>query len=179
MALMREIARVVETTPGAVFISDGGEIGQWAQAGVAPTRRIINGVAGSIGAALPFALAARVVERDAPVVAVMGDGTFGFHMAEIETAVRHRLPFVAVIGNDARWNAEHQIQLRTYGAARAHSCSLDATRYDQVAVALGGHGALVTEVDDVDPALKAALASGKPAVVNVMIEGLPAPVIRR
>lgn len=178
-ALMRGVQTTLASTPDAIFVADGGEIGQWAQACVAAPRRLINGVAGSIGAALPFALAARVVEKTSPVVAVMGDGTFGFHMAEIETAVRHNLPLVCVIGNDARWNAEHQIQLRDYGAARAHSCSLAPTRYDQVAVALGGYGEFVTRPSDIAPALQRALASGKPAVVNVLIEGLPAPVIRR
>jgi acetolactate synthase-1/2/3 large subunit len=162
-----------------VFIADGGEIGQWAQAGVTSSRRVINGVAGSIGASIPFALASRVVERDAPVIAVMGDGTFGFHMAEFDTAVRHGLAFVAVVGNDARWNAEHQIQLRSYGAERTHGCALLPTRYDQVAVALGGYGELVTTFDDMTPALSRALASGKPACVNVMIEGLPAPKLSR
>lgn len=177
--LMRAVQARLDRSPRSVFIADGGEIGQWAQACVTSPRRVINGVAGSIGAALPFALAARVVERDAPVMAVMGDGTFGFHMAEIETAVRHALPFVCVIGNDARWNAEHQIQLRDYGAARAHSCALAPTRYEQVAVALGGHGEFVTHPQEIGPALDRAVASGKPAVVNVMIEGLPAPVVRR
>ena len=66
-----------------------------------PRRRIINGVAGSIGASIPFAIAARLAEPRAPVIAVMGDGTFGFHMAEFDTAVRYGLPFVAVVGNDA------------------------------------------------------------------------------
>ena len=177
--LMQAVQRTLDTNPRSVFISDGGEIGQWAQAGVTSGRRVINGVAGSIGAALPFALAARVVEKEAPILTVMGDGTFGFHMAEIETAVRHQLPFVCVIGNDARWNAEHQIQLREYGAKRAHSSSLAPTRYEQVATALGGHGEFVTAAAEIEPALARAVASGKPAVVNVMIEGLPAPVIRR
>ena len=109
-----------------------------------PARRIINGVAGSIGAAIPFAIAARLAEPTAPVIAVMGDGTFGFHMAEFDTAVRYSLPFVAVVGNDATWNAEYQIQLREYGAGRTHGCELLPTRYDLVAAALGGHGELVT-----------------------------------
>ena len=67
--------------------------------------------------------------RSAPVIAVMGDGTFGFHMAEFDTAVRCGLPFVAVVGNDANWNAEHQIQLREYGpdARTAASCCPRAT----------------------------------------------------
>ena len=82
-------------------------------------RALINGVAGAIGAALPFALAARAARGPKPpVLALMGDGTFGFHMAEFDTACRHGLPFVCVVGNDAKWNAEHQIQLREYGAQR-------------------------------------------------------------
>ena len=54
----------------------------------------------------------------------MGDGTFGFHCAEIDTAVRYGLPFLAVVGNDARWNAEYQIQLRDYGRDRLIGCEL-------------------------------------------------------
>ena len=79
-----------------------------------------------------------------PVIAVLGDGSFGFHMAEFDTAVRYGLPFVAVVGNDAAWNAEHQIQLRAYGQNRAHGCELLPTRYDLVAQGLGGSGELVT-----------------------------------
>ena len=162
-----------------MLVCDGGEIGQWPQSVLAPTRRIINGVAGSIGAAIPFAIAARLAEPRAPVVAVMGDGTFGFHMAEFDTAVRYKLPFVAVVGNDATWNAEHQIQLREYGPNRTHGCELLPTRYDLVATALGGHGELVTSGADLRPALERAIASGKPACVNVMIERVPAPVVKR
>ena len=106
----------------SVFVSDGGEIGQWAQACVNAPHRIINGPAGAIGSALPFALAARTLFPQARIAATLGDGTFGFHPLEIDTAVRHGLPFVAVVGNDARWNAEVQIQHRTYGADRAVGC---------------------------------------------------------
>ncbi|MEA2859355.1 MAG: hypothetical protein QOC72_1394, partial [Methylobacteriaceae bacterium] len=165
--------------PEAIFVCDGGEIGQWAQALLSAPRRLINGVAGSIGSAIPFALAARLFEPRAPVIAVMGDGTFGFHMAEFDTAVRHDLPFVAVVGNDATWNAEYQIQLRAYGEARAHGCDLLPSRYDKVVEALGGHGEFVERIDDLAPTLERALASGKPACVNVMIERVAAPVIRR
>ncbi len=179
LAIGRAVKPLLDADPDAVLVIDGGEIGQWAQAALPVHRRVINGVAGSIGAALLFALAARTQERKSPVIAIMGDGTFGFHMAEFDTAVRHDLPFVAIIGNDARWNAEHQIQLRSYGASRAYGCTLLPTRYDQVVSALGGHGELVTDEADLAPALARAIASGKPACLNVMIEGLPAPVIRR
>ena len=177
--LCRGVASFLADHPGGTLVCDGGEIGQWPQAMVPAERRIVNGVSGTIGASIPFALAAKIARPEAPVVAVLGDGTFGFHMAEMDTAVRYGLPFIAVVGNDARWNAEYQIQLRDYGPGRARHCDLLPSRYDQVAIALGGHGTLVTSSEDLPGALAAAHASGKPACLNVMIDGIPAPVVRR
>jgi len=139
----------------------------------------VNGVAGAIGGSLSFALAARLMDPEAPIFAVLGDGTIGFHIAEFETAVRCKLPFVAVLGNDARWNAESQIQIRDYGLARMHGCELLPARYDQVVTALGGHGELVANAAALPAAIERALASGKPACVNVMIESIAAPTITR
>jgi acetolactate synthase-1/2/3 large subunit len=160
---------------GAVLVADGGEFGQWIQAGVEAAPRLINGPAGGIGSAIPMAIAARLRHPDRPVIAALGDGTFGFHAFELDTAARYRLPVVAVIGNDARWNAEHQLQIQHYGAERTVGCELAPSRYERIAVALGGHGELVERADDLEPALDRAIRSGLPAVVNVMIEGLPAP----
>ena len=109
----------------------------------------------------------------------MGDGTFGFHCAEFDTAVRYALPFVLVIGNDARWNAEYQIQLRDYGRERTIGCELLPSHYDKIAAAFGAHGESVTAAAELPPAVARAIASGKPACVNVFIEGLPAPNIKR
>jgi acetolactate synthase-1/2/3 large subunit len=176
---LRPLQALLDGHPDAVFVSDGGEIGQWAQACLGAPNRVINGVAGSIGAALPFALAARIAKPDAPVIAVMGDGTFGFHAAEIDTAVRYNLPFVCVVGNDARWNAEYQIQLREYGPERLVGCELLPTRYDQVTAAFGGHGELVTDARAVLPAARRAAGSGLPACLNILIEGIPAPTVKR
>jgi acetolactate synthase-1/2/3 large subunit len=177
--MCRAIGSFIEKHEGATFVSDGGEIGQWAQALVKTDRRIINGVAGTIGVSLPFAIAAKLADPNHSVVAVMGDGTFGFHMAEFDTAVRHDLPLIVVVGNDARWNAEYQIQLRQYGAERAKNCDLLPSRYDLVAEALGGFGALVSTAADLPDALDRAYLSRKPACINVMIESHAAPVIRR
>ena len=161
----------------SVFVSDGGEIGQWAQACVSAPHRIINGPAGAIGAALPFALAARTLFPGARIAAALGDGTFGFHALEIDTAVRYGLPFVAVIGNDARWNAEVQVQHRNYGAGRAFGCELRASRYDGVARALDAYGAAVESAAALPAALEAAHASGLPACVNVRLQPVAAPLI--
>jgi acetolactate synthase I/II/III large subunit len=177
--MCKAIGSFVQKHQGATFVSDGGEIGQWAQALVKTDRRIINGVAGTIGVSLPFAIAAQLARPDHPVIAVMGDGTFGFHMAEFDTAARYDLPVIVVVGNDARWNAEYQIQLRQYGAERAKNCDLLPSRYDRVVEALGGFGALVSTAADLSDALDRAYLSGRPACINVMIESVAAPIIRR
>lgn len=177
--VFRTLQPYLERHPDSVLICDGGEFAQWGQSLLRNDRRMINGVTGSIGSSLPMAAAARVVERSAPVFAVLGDGTFGFHMAEIETAVRLGLPYVAIVGTDARWNAEYNLQVRDYGPNRTYGCELNPTRYDLVATALGGHGELVEAAAELPGAIERALASGKPAVVNVMIESIPSPVVRR
>lgn len=176
--LCRIVGEFVEQHAGSTLICDGGEIGQWPQAIIKTGRRLINGVSGTIGASIPFAIAAKAVRPDAPVVAVLGDGTFGFHMAEFDTALRCGLPIIAVVGNNSRWNAEYQIQLRRFGAERARYCDLLPSRYDLVVSALGGFGALATSTDELRSALGMAHASGKPACINVMIESMPAPDIR-
>ncbi|HEV7267846.1 MAG TPA: thiamine pyrophosphate-binding protein [Falsiroseomonas sp.] len=177
--LAHAVSAALEAQGDATFVCDGGEVGQWAQAIVKAPRRITNGVAGAIGAGTPFAVGARAAVPK-PTLALMGDGSFGFHMAELDTAARHGLPFVCVVGNDSRWNAEHQIQIRDYGANRAHGCELaPGTRYDLIATALGGHGEFVERAADLAPALARAFASNKPAVVNVIIEGQPAPALKR
>jgi acetolactate synthase-1/2/3 large subunit len=176
--VFRALRPFVERDPNTVLICDGGEFAQWGQSMLPVRRRLVNGVTGSIGSALSFALAARMVEPKAPVFAVLGDGTIGFHIAEFETAARRGLPFVAVLGNDARWNAESEIQRRDYGANRMHGCELLPARYDQVVAALGGHGEHVERIADLPGAIVRALMSGKPSCINVMIESIAAPSIR-
>jgi acetolactate synthase-1/2/3 large subunit len=176
--VFRALRPFVEHDPDTVLICDGGEFSQWGQSMLPVRRRLVNSVTGSIGSALSFALAARLVETKAPVFAVLGDGTIGFHIAEFETAVRRGLPFVAVLGNDARWNAESEIQRRDYGANRMHGCELLPARYDLVVAALGGHGEYVERAEDLPGAIERALASRLPSCINVMIESIAAPAIR-
>jgi acetolactate synthase-1/2/3 large subunit len=175
-ALCEEVQRFLDATRDPILVCDGGEFGQWAQAFCSASVRIVNGTSGAIGGGLCYALAAKIARPDATVVALMGDGTSGFHFMEFDTAMRERAPFVAVVGNDLRWNAEHVIQLRTYGADRLIGCGLAPTaRYDEAAKALGGFGAVVSDADALGDALRAAAASDLPACVNVALDGQPAP----
>ncbi|NYT58676.1 thiamine pyrophosphate-binding protein [Alcaligenaceae bacterium] len=177
--IFASVQKVLDSHSDAVLVVDGGEIGQWAQACLTAPHRVINGAAGAIGAALPMAIGAQLAYPDAPVVAVMGDGTFGFHCAELDTALRCDAPILCVVGNDARWNAEYQIQLRSYGSDRTIGCELLPSRYERVCTAFGGHGEYVDEAAELPAALQRARTSGLPACVNVSLDGLPAPVIRQ
>ncbi|MCY3761083.1 MAG: thiamine pyrophosphate-dependent enzyme, partial [Gemmatimonadetes bacterium] len=78
-------------------------------------------------------------------------------------------------GNDARWNAEVQLQIRQYGPDRTIGCDLLPTRYDRVAEALGGYGERVEDSGELRPAVERALASGLPSVLDVAVEAAAAP----
>ena len=163
---------------GGIFVSDGGEFGQWVQAGLEAAPRLINGPAGSIGSAIPMGIAAKLVHPQRPVFTFLGDGTFGYHAMEFDTALRYNLPIIAIVGNDARWNAEHQLQIQNYGKERTIGCELLPSRYDKMIEGLGGYGEFVQHPDDLTPAVERALASGLPACINIATEAAAAPTFR-
>jgi acetolactate synthase-1/2/3 large subunit len=123
---------------------------------------------GMLGTALPVALAAKLAHPDRRVAVVTGDGAFGFNAMEFDTAVRHDLPVVAILGNDASWGIDRQIQLAVFGKPVA--TDLLPTRYDQVVQGLGGYAENVESPDDLSPAIKRAFESGLPSLLNVRIQ---------
>jgi acetolactate synthase-1/2/3 large subunit len=174
--LCEQVQRQIESLSETILVCDGGEFGQWAQAFCRAPLRIINGTSGAIGGGICYAIAAKIARPEATVIALMGDGSSGFHFMEFDTAVRENAAFVAVIGNDLRWNAEHLIQLRTYGADRLIGCELAATaRYHDAAAALGGFGAAAQSREQLENALRAAIASKLPACIDVRMAGQAAP----
>ncbi|MBM80598.1 MAG: acetolactate synthase [Planctomycetaceae bacterium] len=174
----RAINEFLQQEKDAIFVSDGGEFGQWMQACANTARCMINGPAGSIGGSLPMAIGA-AIDSEETVLATLGDGTMGFHPAEFETAVRHNARVIAVVGNDSRWNSEHQIQLREYGEARTHSCNLSAVDYASVAASFGARGFQVNSIDELQAALHEANQTDGPSCIDVKIESVAAPIIRR
>lgn len=176
-ALCETVQAFLASAPDPILICDGGEFGQWAQAFCRAPVRIINGMSGAIGAGVCYAIAAKIARPGATVVVMMGDGTAGFHLMELDTAVREGAAVIAVIGNDLRWNAEHLIQVRTYGLQRLIGCELSPTaRYHDVASALGGAGFAAHDTDGLANALNDAAGSGLPACINVSLAGEGAPV---
>jgi acetolactate synthase-1/2/3 large subunit len=165
-----ELKRRLE--PDAVVICDGGDFASYAGKYLdvsMPGCWLDTGPYGCLGNGLGYAVAARLARPSAQVVAVLGDGAAGFDLMDIDTLVRHRLPAVLVVGNNGIWGLEKHPMRAVYGWDVA--CDLQAgCRYDLVATALGAAGEMVTDPDEVGPALDRALASGAPYLVNVVTD---------
>ncbi|HXJ84313.1 MAG TPA: thiamine pyrophosphate-binding protein, partial [Candidatus Methylomirabilis sp.] len=124
---------------------------------------------GGLGFAFPAALGAKLGRPEAPVLAIHGDGGFLMNAQEIETAVRHGINVVTLVMNNNCWGSEKAYQKHFYGG-RYIGCDIGNPRYDEYARLFGGIGYYVEHPDQVGDALKAALACGKPAIVEVPID---------
>ena len=170
--MCREVRDWLETLDDPIVIGDGGDIVATA-AKILPVKRegawMDPGPLGTLGVGMPFALAAQVSNPGKPVVIVYGDGSFGLNGFEYDTAVRFGLPIIGIVGNDGAWGQMMRPQAAFYGEERLGPTLLNYTRYDKVVEALGGHGEHVESPEELRPALERAAASGKPALVNVVI----------
>lgn len=157
--------------PDDCLVFDGGDFCHFGRSylpAVKPKHWFNVSSLGMLGSSLPTALAAKVAYPNSRVFMLTGDGAFGFNGMEFDTAVRHGLNIVAIIGNDSAWGIDRQIQLGLYG--RAVATDLRQSRYDQVVQGLGGYGEFVERPDDLKPSLERALAANKPALLNVAVE---------
>ncbi len=160
----------------SIVIGDGGDFVATA-AYVTRVRRpglwMDPGPLGTLGVGPGYAMAAKLARPGAKVVLVYGDGAFGLHAMELEAMARQGIGVVCLIGNDAGWTQIRRGQVEFFGEARAVATGLAYTRYDQVAQALGCHGAWVETAEGVRPALERAFQfaqrENRPAVVNVKI----------
>ena len=123
---------------------------------------------GMVGSGLTTAMAAKLAYPDRRSISLTGDGSFGFNGMEFDTAVRHGINVVSIMGNDAAWGIDRQIQLKVYGKAVA--TDLLPTRYDKVVEGLGGHGEYVSDPDQLEGAIKRAFNAKKPSLVNIDIQ---------
>jgi acetolactate synthase I/II/III large subunit len=153
----------------AVVIGDGGDFVSYAGKYVEPRRPgcwLDPGPYGCLGTGLGYAIGARIARPSAQVVLLLGDGAAGFSLMDVDTLVRHRLPVVMICGNNGIWGLEKYPMRALYGYDVAADLQPQC-RYDQVVSALGGAGELVTRPGDIGPALRRALDSGVPYLVNV------------
>jgi acetolactate synthase-1/2/3 large subunit len=168
--LVAEVERFCD--PDAILVGDGGDFVSFAGRLVhrrRPGLWLDGGPYGCLGSGPGYALAARLAHPDRQVVLLSGDGAFGFSAMEFDTLVRHRVPVVCVIGNNGIWALEKHPMQRYLGTSIVADLA-PGTRYDRVVEALGGHGELVSEPDQIGPALARAFRSGLPACVNVLCD---------
>lgn len=151
----------------AVVVADGGDILSFARVGLRPVDYLDCGALGCLGIGVPFGVAAALERPGAPVVSVIGDGSFGFTAMEIDTAVRHAAKAVFVIANNEAWNIERHDQNDRYDGNLV-GVDLPGCRYDQLAHSLGAHGERVEDAAGLESALRRALDNA-PAVVDVLV----------
>jgi acetolactate synthase-1/2/3 large subunit len=171
LRLCREIRDFV-ADKDVILIGDGGDI-------VAQASKVLPvpeencwmdpGPLGTLGVGMPFALAAQLARPDKRVLIIYGDGAFGLNGFEYDTAVRFDLPIVGIVGVDGAWGQMVRPQAQFYGADRIVATKLNYTRYDKIVEAMGGHGEYCERPEEIGPALARAFASGKPALVNVVM----------
>lgn len=172
---------VVEATKvlpkDAVIVRDGGAINifTWAYSQLKPRDVLWSQNFGHLGTGLPHAIGAQLaVGSSRRVVLMSGDSSFLFHISELETAVRKQLPIVCVVGCDYAWGLEVAVYKGAFGPqspeTEAHWGK--QVRLDRIAEGFGAHGEFVERVEDIGPAVQRALASGKPAVVQVPVDGI-------
>lgn len=164
MAIFDAIAKVAAAD--YIGIADGGDILSFARVGLSTQTYLDSGAFGCLGVGVPYAIAASLAYPERQVIAVSGDGAFGFNAMEIDTAVRHGAKAVFVISNNAAWNIERYDQDVNY-AGRVIGTTLRDSDYAGMARALGAHGERVEKPEDLPAALERALANA-PAVVDVV-----------
>lgn len=158
-------------TDDAIVIGDGGDFVSFAGRFIEPTRPgnwLDPGPYGCLGTGPGYALAAGVARPQSPHFLLLGDGAAGFSMMDVDALIRHNIPSVIIVGNNAGWALEKHPMRFLYGYDVI--ADLNATRYDEVVIALGGGGELVTNPSDIGPAIDRAMASGIPYCVNVMTD---------
>jgi acetolactate synthase-1/2/3 large subunit len=158
--------------PGTTVVTDGGEVATWAAnalTAVAVRRSMPSGYQGHLGIGTGFTIGVHKAEPERRVVQITGDGAIGFHLQELDTMVRHGLPIVSIVMNNQSWGMSLQGQRVIFGPDVELISLLGPTPYEKVAEAFGAYGERVDRPEDVGPAVRRALDSGKPALLNVAI----------
>ena len=154
-------------TADSVVVADGGDILSFARVALRAPTWLDPGPLGCLGVGTPFAVAAALAGGGRPVLALIGDGSFGFTALEVDTAVRTGARAVFVVANNEGWNIERHDQLANYGG-RLVGVELPGCRYDLLARSLGAHGERVESASDLPDALKRAVEHA-PALVDVAV----------
>lgn len=166
----RTATEIVNALPeDAILVFDGGEAPLWVLGALGQTRfhsQLNLGYQGHLGSGQGYAMGAQIAHPDKRVIQIAGDGAIAFQIQEWDTMVRHGLPVITIIFNNACWGMSIHGQHTVY-KGRDVATRLAQTAYEIVGKGFGTHSELVETIEDIGPAIKRSLASGKPAVINV------------
>ena len=155
--LVKEIRKAL--APDDILVADTGSETIWSSLfyEVYASGRNYICAAGSLGWSFPASIGAKLAAGGRKVLNLIGDGGIGYHIGEFETAVRYDVPFVAVVVNNMSW-------------ARPPATLKEPVDFGKVAEAFGGFGIRVERPGDIAGALDEAFNSGKPAIVDVVVD---------
>lgn len=166
-------------------ITDGGEAGVWmgiASRATRPGQVHGSGPNGTIGTGPALAVGAWAANRK-PVLWYTGDGSFGFYPMEMDTMARLCIPVVCVISNDSAWGMIRLEQrwVRPEEVKKKGQCNVELHHmraYEKMAAMWDGYGEVVRDPAEIVPAIKRAVANGKPSIINVEVDKVsPSPFI--
>jgi acetolactate synthase-1/2/3 large subunit len=167
----RDVVDAIEPllTEDLLFLIDGGNIGQWAHMVLGdhyPSSWLTCGASAVVGWGIPGAMAARLSHPDRPVLLLSGDGAFGFTLAELESAARQGLHFVAIVANDSAWGIVVCGQRQWESTVACETCEI---RFDKAAEAMGARGIRVSSGPELTEVAGDALGREEVTVIDVPI----------
>ncbi len=169
--IMETLERV--TGGDAVVCTEVGQHQMWAAQYFhyqKPRTLITSGGLGTMGYGLGASLGAKMGQPEKTVVNIAGDGCFRMNMNELATASRHDIPIIEMVFNNHVLGMVRQWQTLFYGKRYSHTVLNDQVDYVKLAEAMGVRAFRVTKKEEVEPALKEAIDSGKPALIEFLIE---------
>ncbi len=165
------LREVIKEQPDTILVNEGANTLDFARSIIdiyKPRKRLDVGTWGVMGIGMGFAIAA-AVETGKPVLAVEGDSAFGFSGIEIETICRYNLPVCVVVFNNNGIYRGTDVN-PSGGSDAATTVFVKDSRYDKMMEAFGGDGVYATTPDELRQAVEKALASGRPTLVNAVID---------
>ena len=177
LTLVEEL--VATAPPDTIWVTSHGNVDFWADQAIQAhgvDGYLRAGQSGSLGAEVPYGVAAKLARPERPVVVFVGDGGFGFHGFELETAARYGAPVVVVVADDERWGAIALPQERAYGVQV--EMDLPGRDWAQLATTLGARGERARRPEEVGPALRRLLEAGVPGVLHASIACVESPYMR-
>ncbi len=157
----------------AITVMDGGNTSLWTASFnpiLTPRSYVYTAKFGHLGTGLPYAIGAKLAAPERPVYLISGDGALGFNIQELETARRYGASITVIVSCDRGWGMERSSQMFAQIGGLVECDLYPETRYDLVALGFGCHGELVEKPDQLRPALERATGSGKPALIQVMVD---------